>query len=229
MKYLIWDFDGTLGCRVDGWTGAVLAVIRQKAPEHQVTPDEVRPHLQAGYPWHTPYQPHLEITSPDQWWNALALIFEKAFKAIGIDGTRARVMARQVRHIYTDSVYWRLFDDTVPALAKLSSQGWTHIVLSNHVPELQTIVGFLQLKAYIARIFNSAETGYEKPHPQAFWNVLQAIGEAQRVWMIGDSMNADIAGAAAVGIDGILVRNHHQDAKYCCHDLLQVPAIINRK
>ena len=44
--------------------------------------------------------------------------------------------------------------------------------------------------------------------------------------MIGDSMVADIMGAAAAGIPGILVRKHHADALYQCDDLLQVPIIL---
>ena len=77
-----------------------------------------------------------------------------------------------------------------------------------------------------ARVFNSAETGYEKPHPQAFRNVLEALADDGPVWMIGDNMVADIGGAAAVGIPGILVRKRHIDAAYQCDDLLQLMAVF---
>jgi ribonucleotide monophosphatase NagD (HAD superfamily) len=46
--------------------------------------------------------------------------------------------------------------------------------------------------------------------------------------MIGDSLQADIAGASMMGIPSILGRSSHPDAQYCCFELSQVPAILNR-
>jgi putative hydrolase of the HAD superfamily len=226
-KYLIWDFDGTLGYRVGGWTGALLDILRQEAPLCEVTAEQLRLHLQTGFPWHAPDQPHTAVTSADQWWNALDPIFERAYRAVGISVQRACQITKQVRHFYPHPDAWRLFEDTIPALAWLSAQGWTHVILSNHVPELRSIIRHLQLGEYISRIFNSAKTGYEKPHPQAFRNVLDSLDRRAAVWMIGDSIKADVTGAALVGIPSILVRTHHPDVQYCCSELSQVLAIIN--
>jgi putative hydrolase of the HAD superfamily len=136
-------------------------------------------------------------------------------------------MAKQVRQRYPHLAAWQLFEDTIPVLAQLSAQGWTNVILSNHVPELRSIIRHLQLGECISQISNSAETGYEKPHPQAFRNVLDALDKGATVWMIADSIKADVTGAALVGIPGILVRTQHQDAPYCCSELPQVFAIIN--
>lgn len=99
--------------------------------------------------------------------------------------------------------------------------GWTAALL-------EVIRHHLPFGPHIGRIFNSAETGYEKPHPQAFRHALAAPGEIAAVWMIGDSLQADIAGAAMVGSPGILVRTHHPDAQYCCSELSQVSDLLNR-
>ena len=64
---------------------------------------------------------------------------------------------------------------------------------------------------HLAAIFNSAQTGYEKPHPQAFRNVLAWLPEPEAVWMIGDNYTADVLGAQAVGLPGILVRETHPE------------------
>jgi putative hydrolase of the HAD superfamily len=227
-KYLIWDFDGTLGYRVGGWTGALFDILHQEAPLCEVTAEQLRLHLQTGFPWHTPDQPHTAVTSANQWWDALDPIFERAFSRAGmIAGQRARQMAKQVRQRYPHLASWRLFEDTIPALARLSAQGWTHVILSNHVPELRVVIRYLELGEYVSQIFNSAETGYEKPHPQAFRNVLHSLDSPAAVWMIGDSMKADVTGAALVGIPCILVRTHHPDAPYCCSELSHVLTIIN--
>jgi putative hydrolase of the HAD superfamily len=227
-RYLIWDFDGTLAYRLGGWTGALLEVIRREGQACGATAEQLRPHLQAGFPWHAPEQPHPAVTSADQWWTALDPIFARAFVAIGIEALRAQQMAKQVRQLYPHPARWRLFDDTIPTLNQLSRQGWTHVILSNHVPELPAIIQHLQLGSYIDYIFNSAETGYEKPHPQAFRHVRATLGDVAVMWMIGDSVQADIAGATMAGIPAILVRASHAEVQYCCSELSQVVDVLVR-
>jgi putative hydrolase of the HAD superfamily len=133
QKYLVWDFDGTLGYREGGWTGAMAEVLCRYAPEVEATADHVRPHIQTGFPWHDPHQPY-SIRSAEQWWNDLSLIFEKAFIAVGAETSRAKHMAQEVRFAYAAPENWRLYDDTIPLLTQLSEAGWTHLLLSNHVP-----------------------------------------------------------------------------------------------
>jgi putative hydrolase of the HAD superfamily len=81
-------------------------------------------------------------------------------------------------------------------------------VLSNHVPELSTLVEQLGLGGLVERVFSSAATGYEKPHPEAFRLALRAFGDPVRRWMVGDNPTADVAGAEAIGIPAILVRTN---------------------
>jgi putative hydrolase of the HAD superfamily len=87
-------------------------------------------------------------------------------------------MAKAVRLVYPDPERWRLYEDAIPAFEGLSSSGWKHAVLTNHVPELPEIAGHLGLDRHVERIFNSAQTGYDKPHPEAFRGVLDALGGA---------------------------------------------------
>ena len=228
MKLLIWDFDGTLGYREGGmWTASLFNILCRHAPDCGVTQDQLNPYMLSGMPWHTPERPHPEIRSPDQWWSTYEPNFDRAFKGVGVDTSLARLMAKEMRRVYPDPERFRLFSDTVPTLDQLSCQGWTHVVLSNHVPELPDIIRHLGLDLHVAAVFNSAETGYEKPHPKAFRIVLDRFSEATKTWMIGDSMNADIAGADAMGIPGILVRKYHEDARDYCDTLAQVPAIVD--
>jgi putative hydrolase of the HAD superfamily len=230
MNYLIWDFDGTLAYRQGGlWSAALLELIHQANPESPVTIDQLRPWLQTGFPWHTPQRPHAEIQTAEQWWDALDGIFEKAFLGVGFAAAQAKALAKKVRLVYPDPIHWRLFEDVLPTLEQLAGQGWTHIVLSNHVPELRQIMQSLQLTAYIARVFNSAETGYEKPHRQAFVTVLSTLDDGQKIWMIGDNMKVDIEGAESAGIPGILVRKFHAQARYYCEKLPQISPLINRR
>jgi putative hydrolase of the HAD superfamily len=224
--YLIWDFDGTLAYREGMWAGALLAVLEREVPGLEAGVEALRPHLRSGFPWHDPGRHHPELGTAGSWWDALNGIFESAFVGAGVEPERARRMAKLVRHEYVAPEAWRLFDDTLPALDLLASRGWTHLVLSNHVPELPEIARHLGLDGWIARVFNSAESGYEKPHPRAFDGVLEVVGETGEAWMIGDSVSADIVGAEAVGLRSILVRGADSRAGRCCRDLVEVARII---
>jgi len=228
MKYLIWDFDGTLAYRQGGmWSATLLEILHQEDPACPISLDQLRPFLQTGFPWHHPDCPHPEIQSAGQWWNALDDIFEKAFLGVGLDAVQAKSMAKKVRLVYPNPTAWRLFEDVLPTLEQLSAQGWTHLILSNHVPELRQIIRCLALDQYIARVFNSADTGYEKPHRQAFLTVLASLKEIEQIWMIGDNPEVDLAGAESVGIPGILVRKAHAQARYYGETLQQIIPIID--
>jgi putative hydrolase of the HAD superfamily len=230
MRVLIWDFDGTIGYREGGtWSRVLLELLRQEMPGVEATADQLRPCLQFGFPWHNPDQPHPEIQTPEQWWDRLLPVFAAAFQVTGIEISQARSLAQQVRHVYADPERWRLFDDALPTLDQLAAQRWTHVLLSNHIPELREIIDHLGLTPRLARVFNSAETGYEKPHPRAFQMVLDAFPDATAVWMIGDSVSADVVGAEASGIPAILVHGRNGEAKHVCARISEVQAVLARE
>jgi putative hydrolase of the HAD superfamily len=227
-KYLIWDFDDTLGHRAEGkWTASLVKVLQIERPDFPVQAEAIRPHMQSGFPWMSPDAPHTHITSADAWWESLHPLFARTFRSIGFPSDEADYLAREVRHVYADPSAWRLFDDTQPTLRELADSGWRHCMLSNHVPELPLILSHLGILEEFAAVVNSAEIGYEKPHPQAFKRVLDLLREPEAVWMIGDSYEMDIAGARALGIPGILVRKTHPQAEHCCADLLGVIGILS--
>ena len=80
MQYLIWDFDGTLGYRSGMWSGTLVEVLRQEMPECPATVEDMRPYLQAGFPWHHSEQPHTPHKTAEAWWAALLPVFERAFQ-----------------------------------------------------------------------------------------------------------------------------------------------------
>ena len=174
---MIWDFDGTLAYREGrwpAWTQALLEVLDRETPGHGVLGESLRPFLRAGFPWHSPEAHHPQLASADAWWGALELRFADAFAAVGADERLAGEIAKAVRYTYLSPERWRLYDDALPALEELSSRGWRHVLLTNHVPELAEIVCHLGLERHLQGIFNSAATaGYEKPHPEAFRGVLE--------------------------------------------------------
>lgn len=225
MPTLIWDFDGTLGYRTGGWSKACVDVLTHSGVASSVEIEDVRPHLQTGFPWQTPDNPHPEISTAAEWWEQLYPVFVSAFEALGVSRQQAQAVVAQVRQTYLDTD-WQVFDDTRHTLARLSDAGWRHCLLSNHVPELPMILDELALTPVFDDIYVSAEIGYEKPHPKAFEPVLSDVADDTVVWMIGDSYHADVAGANTVGLPAILVRGTHPDARHCCDRLSDVPALL---
>ena len=226
MKLLIWDFDGTLGYREGGWSGALLEVLSASGLARGVMRSAVRAQLKTGFPWHAPELTR-EVGTADAWWARLEPVFAGAFRGVGVERDVARALAPMVRAVYLDSESWRLFPDTKGALEALSGVGWTHALLSNHVPELPTLLKQLGVHEHFVGIFNSAETGVEKPHARAFRHVLETLTPCT-AYMVGDNMLADNAGAEAVGLPAILVRKHDPSAKRFCADLTAVVRFLAR-
>ena len=228
-RLLIWDFDGTLAHRrgETGW-GILLAVERLgEEPGHLHSAETFRPHLREGFPWHQPEIAHPELCEPEAWWASVRPLLGRAYEAAGYELARALELAAAAQRLYVDpDVGWALFDDTLPALERLSQVGWTHAILTNHVPELRQIVAALGLDRVVGLISCSAETGYEKPHAQAFASVLDPLRPAE-VWMIGDNVVADVLGAEALGIPAVLVRRPDPRAARYADSLAGVEAFVS--
>lgn len=225
-RVLLWDFDGTLGTRTGGWSGTLCELLAEACPDRDVDRDAVRPHMTSGFPWQSP-EVVREPCSPEAWWDGLLPLFTHVITALtGLEEAEARSLAGEVRSTYLRRERWTLFEDTTPTLRALAERGWRHVILSNHVPELETIVSHLGLEALVECCYSSAVTGCEKPNPAAFERVFADLPEARGGWMIGDNWRADVEGASTVGMRAILVRTQDPRARLACQDLAGVIGIV---
>ena len=112
----------------------------------------------------------------------------------------------RARHAFHDPATYTIFPEvfetltalrrTVPRLGILSNWGW-------HLPELCEQLG---LASYFDFIVVSARVGCSKPNPCIFREMLRQAGTTpERTLHVGDSLSADVRGAQAVGITGVLV------------------------
>ncbi len=224
---ILWDFDGTLAHRPGMWRGCLVETLDEHASGHGIDPEQLRPFLRDGFPWDSPDVPHPELCEPDAWWAHVEVLLAAAYDGAGIEPRHAAELAGRVRARYVDPTrVWELFPDTRPVLERLREDGWRHVVLSNHVPELPEIAAGLGLTPLVEHIVSSAATGYEKPHPEAFRLALALCGNPEEVWMVGDNPLADVAGAEAVGIPAVLVRTLREPAKRVAADLYEAAATI---
>lgn len=206
-ELVVLDFDGTLAHRPGLWSQCMVDVLDVHRPGHSVSAAQIRPHLRNGFPWHRPESTHPELNETEAWWTAIGTLVAGAFAAVGVTADDALCAA--VRAHYCDPSQFRLYSDTIPALELLSSAGIRMAILSNHVPELASIVTHHGLDLFVDDVITSACIGVEKPHPAAFRAALGDV-KPDRAWMIGDNPVADIEGAANVGMHAVLVR--HADA-----------------
>ena len=103
------------------------------------------------------------------------------------------------------------FDDrAVPTLRALAGLGLRMAILSNtlwpgnwhdEILAAGGLLGFFQVRTY------SSEIGRAKPHPDAFRHVVERLGERPaNTMMVGDRPFEDCHGAAAAGLQPVLVR-----------------------
>lgn len=204
-RVVLWDFDETLVSRPGKWTSALIEALTEVDGEHVIGPEDVRPGLRGGFPWHRPDESHVHLDSPQAWWDSVAPVLVRAYELAGVEKETAVAAAARVRHCYPDPSRWTVFADSLPAMTRLAEAGWRQVIVSNHVPELPDLVRALGLDAAVDEVLTSAVTGYEKPNPQMFRMALELAGNPERVWMVGDNPVADIEGATRAGIPALLV------------------------
>jgi putative hydrolase of the HAD superfamily len=227
MKLILWDFDGTLATREGTWAGAIQEILQDSGVAAlDAGIDEIRPLLRTGFPWHDPNRTHTQIRCAEQWWDWMTPQFERVFGDLGCSPSEALQCAMLVRPTYLHRASWRAFAD-VEALGKLTEAGWTHWIVSNHVPELRELVLDLGLGKHVTEVFTSALTGYEKPHPEAYRTALRVARGLETVWMVGDNLVADYEGSRKIGVPSILVRNKAEEATLYAENLWQAAELID--
>lgn len=202
---VFWDFDGTLALRAGTWSGCLIEAIAAIDPDHGLVKDDLIPGLQGGLPWHRPEHGHPHLDTADAWWDALQPVLHAACVEAGVDERVAAHAVRTFRSCYIDPTRWTVFPDAVAVLDELTAVGWAHLIVSNHVPELEELIDALGLSRHFTAVINSAIVGWEKPNRRIFEAALDRAGHPRQVWMVGDNPVADIAGASALGIPGIHV------------------------
>ena len=205
-RVILWDFDGTLATRPGLWSACVIEVLDEHLPGHGITSEGVGPYLENGFPWHDWEQVRPGAASSDSWWDPILALIVDALVAVGIDGGSAWSAAAHFRQSFLDPARWVVYPDSIDALRLAAREGWSNVIVSNHVPELPDLVADLGLAGQVDTVFSSALHGYEKPHSEAFRIARRAAGNPEQAWMVGDNPIADIAGASQLGIPGVLVR-----------------------
>jgi putative hydrolase of the HAD superfamily len=226
-KYLMWDFGHTLSNHGWVWSNSLAQAINQAHPKKNLSGEIIKPLVAKGFPWHTPEIAHDHIKTADAWWLELMKpVFVRVFEAIKIPESEFEDLIQATRQECLDPNRWKLYEDVIPTLEKLSELGWKHVILSNHYPELEGVIEKLEIRHFFEHVFTSGIVGFEKPNPRFFDYALSRIGAENQIIMIGDNPDHDIEGAAQFGIPGILVRDTENGAREWVLDDLVASSLL---
>ena len=98
------------------------------------------------------------------------------------------------------------FEDVIPALDVLKSEGYCLGVLSNLRRDMETLCQRLGLAPYLDFCISSADVGAEKPRPPIFLAALERMAaEPGETVHVGDQYRSDVVGARGVGMHSVLI------------------------
>ena len=96
---------------------------------------------------------------------------------------------------------WRLFPECCDVLRTLQQRGYIVGIISNWDIRLLDLLQGFDLMPYLQHVSISAVVGWEKPHREIFQHATAAVGVLpERALHIGDSLQADVQGAAHAGL-----------------------------
>jgi putative hydrolase of the HAD superfamily len=105
------------------------------------------------------------------------------------------------------SLRFTAFPDAPPALRGARGRGRRLVVVSNWDISLNGILAALELSPLLDGIVTSAVAGARKPSPAIFEQALALVGATPTEAIhVGDSLEEDVAGARAAGIEPVLIR-----------------------
>ncbi len=184
-KVVFWDFHGTLAHAPMEWGSAMVEVLNEALPGHGINRETMFGFIQEGFPWHIPERAHPELGTADAWWGHVERAMARGYGRAGVDGSLAGELAGRVREQFLKPHRYRVDPAARAALTTVAAAGWTNMVMSNHVPELEQILADLGLLELMEAVYTLARTGYEKPNRLAFLGPYRDTGEPERVWMVG--------------------------------------------
>lgn len=111
-----------------------------------------------------------------------------------------------LRDAFRDRDAWQVYPDVRPTLDSLRALGARLAVVSNWDSRLPALLERLGLARYFDAIVVSHLEGVEKPHPELFRRALERLGAAPGAALhVGDVPELDVDGAAAAGVQAVLV------------------------
>jgi putative hydrolase of the HAD superfamily len=168
---------------------------------------------------------HPELEHDEEIWVAFT---ERIIRGMGGDADTAYECAVAMTQAWEHAEHFELFEDALPVLEALRARGLKLGLVSNTGRNLDEFVAHHRLDVDAA--IGSGAFGRTKPHPTIFRAVLELLGvEPAEAAMVGDSIEDDVEGARATGIERAFLLD--REARYPevpgrLPDLFALPAAL---
>nr|WP_299385705.1 YjjG family noncanonical pyrimidine nucleotidase [Allomuricauda sp.] len=141
----------------------------------------------------------------------------KTFDATGAHVTDDQINLLAHQYIEHLSSFTHLFPDTVEILDYLEPKYKLHIITNGfHEIQEKKLKG-ANIHHYFQHVVNSEDAGVKKPHPGIFQLALDKARVApENALMVGDSLEADIQGAQALGFQTLHFNAHSEPPHDFC-------------
>jgi len=168
---------------------------------------------------------HPELEHDEEIWVAFT---ERIIRGMGGDADSAYECAVEMTRAWEHAEHFELFEDASPVLEELRTQGLKLGLVSNTGRDLDAFVAHHRLQVDAA--LGSGAFGRTKPHPAIFRAVLERLQvEPQEAAMVGDSIEDDVEGARAAGIERVFLldrEDRHPEVAGRLPDLLALSAAL---
>lgn len=167
-----------------------------------------------------------KITKEELRFQRLKSVFDEL--GFGISDDMIHILSEDyIRYL---SSYNHLFPNTLEVLDYLRPRYKLHII-TNGFQEIQDKkLRNAQIDGYFEQVINSEMAGVKKPNPIIFELALKNANTiAEKSLMIGDSLEADILGAKAVGFHTLHFNGHNEpphDLSQMIHDLSEIKSLL---
>ncbi|MEX0361359.1 MAG: YjjG family noncanonical pyrimidine nucleotidase [Allomuricauda sp.] len=155
---------------------------------------------------------------------------KKTFDALGAQVSDEHIHLLAHEYIQHLSTFTHLFPGTVEVLEYLSPKYNLHIITNGFQEIQEKKLKGANIDRYFEHVINSEEAGVKKPHPQIFHMALdRAKVSAENSLMVGDSLEADIQGAIAVGFQTLHFNAHNEVHHKICpmiNNLSEIKGIL---
>jgi HAD superfamily hydrolase (TIGR01662 family) len=170
------------------------------AARHGLTLDESR-YEDARAAAFVDLQRHPELDHDEEIWVAFT---ERIVLGMGGTSPDARVVAVELTARWAQHTNFELYEDSLPTLRALRARGLKIGVVSNSSRDVREFARHHALE--IDAGISSFHHGKTKPHASIFRAVLDLLGvEPHEALMVGDTIDADIEGPQAIGMQAVLL------------------------
>jgi putative hydrolase of the HAD superfamily len=119
---------------------------------------------------------------------------------------RAPLSLEEVEEVLLAAIRFRPYPEVPGVLAALRERGARLAVVSNWDVSLHDVLERTRLRPLVDAVVISAELGVAKPDPAIFRAALERVeAAASEALHVGDSLEADVEGARAAGVEAVLV------------------------